>query len=120
MNEELMIEKFNVTNELFEMLDALVDKYNLQKLKSTSNVYVVAGGIPKAQPDHAYRVGLFALEAKHTIDQFHLDHNHWYVDHTACIHSGPVMAGVTGNIRTTYDIWGGLLRNIVTNGNRYR
>ena len=51
-------------NDVFSYFDGLVAKYELEKIKTIGDCYMVAAGIPCPRPDHAYVLTQMALEAQ--------------------------------------------------------
>lgn len=91
-------------NEVFSYFDTLVEKYGLEKIKTIGDCYMVASGVPRARPDHAEALVRMALEmqeyvSKHTFGDQRLSFR-------IGINSGPVVAGVIGQKKFIYDLWG--------------
>lgn len=92
-------------NEIFSVLDDLVERYGLEKIKTIGDGYMAAGGLPVSQPDHAHIVAEMALDTQEEIAKSELAK----VGNLALrigIHSGPVVAGVIGRKKFSYDVWG--------------
>ncbi|MEA2025704.1 MAG: adenylate/guanylate cyclase domain-containing protein [Chloroflexota bacterium] len=90
---------------VFTAFDELVDRHQLEKIKTIGDGYMAAGGIPQARPDHAERAAALALDmlsAVHEIPEV-VDLG---LDVRIGIASGPVVAGVIGKKKFTYDLWG--------------
>ena len=93
----------------FSYFDQVVDKYGLEKLKTIGDSYMCASGIPQASPTHAIQSVQAALEILEFIEQRKkqkADENIAYWDIRIGIHSGPLLAGVIGNKKFSYDVWG--------------
>ena len=92
-------------NEIFSGFDMLAEKYGLEKIKTIGDAYMIAGGIPLPRSDHAEAIAQMAIDLLAEIEQFNRSYN-------ASIHlrvgisTGPVIAGVIGRRRFTYDLWG--------------
>lgn len=98
-------EILNELNEIFYEFDDIIAKYELEKLKTIGDSYMIGGGIPKELPDHAIRIIFTAIEMKDFINKRNKSSKHkWKL--RAGINSGPVVAGVVGNNKFTYDVWG--------------
>ncbi len=92
-------------NKLFRLFDELVDKYRVEKIKTIGDCYMLAGGVPDYQEDHACRVANAALEMIQKLEQFNQEEkSHFQI--RIGIHSGPLVAGVIGTKKYIYDIWG--------------
>ncbi|MFP3915063.1 MAG: adenylate/guanylate cyclase domain-containing protein [Actinomycetota bacterium] len=96
VDPELMVDQLN---EIFTYFDDLADRYECEKIRTIGDAYMVAAGVPVARPDHAHAAAAMALEmldyAASTPFQFRIG-----------INSGPVVAGVIGNRKFQYDVWG--------------
>jgi len=92
----------------FSKFDDIMEKYGLEKIKTIGDAYMCAGGIPFATKDHAlqmvrasFEILEFVRETKKnaTTEQIHFDIR-------VGINTGPVVAGVVGTKKFSYDIWG--------------
>ncbi|MCB0212078.1 MAG: response regulator [Anaerolineae bacterium] len=95
----------NILNEIFSMLDQLTEKHNLEKIKTIGDAYMVVGGLPTPRADHARAIADMALEMQDAIAQLQLDSGQSLNIRTG-IHTGPVVAGVIGAKKFSYDLWG--------------
>jgi adenylate cyclase len=98
-------ELVDLLNHVFTLIDGLVDEFGLEKVKTVGDAYMVSGGVPDPRPDHAAAVAGFALKLQDSIPKL------WSRDSLPLqlrvgIHSGPVVAGVIGEKRIAYDLWG--------------
>lgn len=92
-------------NELFSYFDALVDKYDVTKIRTIGDNYMCAAGVPIPQPDHAQRLACMALDMREYIRAFPPRHDK-RLDFRIGINSGAVVAGVIGTKKFVYDLWG--------------
>lgn len=93
----------------FSYFDRVVDKYGLEKLKTIGDSYMCASGIPKPRPTHALDAVQVALEILQFMElrKLHKVYEKTpYWDIRIGIHSGPLLAGVIGNKKFSYDVWG--------------
>jgi len=93
-----------VLNSIFSRFDQLVDKYQLEKIKTIGDAYMVAGGIPAPMDNHTEVVARLAIDMLNAIPEFDLDGRK--LDVRIGFHTGPVVAGVIGTKKYSYDIWG--------------
>lgn len=92
-------------NEIFSRFDTIIEKYRLEKLKSIGDTYMICGGLFEEQNNHAARVIFAALEMLEYLEDINKSSKvKWKLK--AGINSGPVVAGVVGTNKYTYDIWG--------------
>src|SRR5215211_7033239 len=92
-------------DHLFSHFDALAERYELEKIKTIGDCYMIAAGVPTQREDHARALALMALdmlEAMRSSDEV----GHLGLELRVGINSGPVVAGVIGRKRFLYDLWG--------------
>jgi adenylate cyclase len=94
-----------VLHELFSEFDQLVARMGLEKIKTIGDCYMLVGGLPEARNDHAAAVVETGLDMVAAMDRFNQSRN-TELKMRIGIHSGPVVAGVIGKHKFTYDIWG--------------
>lgn len=102
MNPEKLIDELD---NFFLYFDSVVDKYNIEKIKTIGDAYMCAGGIPYKNRTNPVEVVLAAIEIQEYMRQLKLKNNHIW-DLRIGIHTGAVIAGVVGHKRMSYDIWG--------------
>jgi class 3 adenylate cyclase len=92
-------------NDIFGVLDVLVERHGLEKVKTIGDAYMVIGGVPLAVADHVERVAEFALDLVTAVESL----QGGLAAPVSCrvgINCGPIVAGVIGKKRTIYDVWG--------------
>ena len=92
----------------FSKFDAIMEKYDLEKIKTIGDAYMCAGGLQSSKEDHAYKMALAALEIAEFVEQTKRDvaASGLTFDIRIGINTGPVVAGVVGTKKFAYDIWG--------------
>ncbi|HVO54166.1 MAG TPA: adenylate/guanylate cyclase domain-containing protein [Solirubrobacterales bacterium] len=92
-------------DRVFAGWDRLADLHGVEKIKTIGDAYMVAGGIPVPRPDHAEAIAEMALgmgeEAERCAGESGVP-----LEVRIGIDSGPVVAGVIGRAKFTYDLWG--------------
>jgi guanylate cyclase len=97
-------ELVELLNEVFSHFDTLVEKYGLEKIKTVGDCYMVASGVPKPRADHAKALAAMALDIRtYTAHQTFRGRQ---LAFRIGINSGPVVAGVIGQKKFIYDLWG--------------
>ncbi len=92
-------------NKIFSKFDQLAEKHGLEKIKTIGDAYMVVGGLPTPRPDHAEAIAEMALDMQREITRFvGIDGEPFQV--RIGINTGPVVAGVIGTKKFTYDLWG--------------
>lgn len=95
----------NLLNEVFCIFDTLTQKYGLEKIKTSGDGYMVAGGLPIINSIHAAQCCHCALDMQDAFD----DISNKYHLHTGLrigIGCGEVIAGIIGKNKFSYDLWG--------------
>jgi guanylate cyclase len=98
-------EVVGLLDRLFSHFDTLADRYDLEKIKTIGDCYMVAAGVPEPRTDHARVLALLALDmvectrSGEAIGDLGLELR-------VGMNSGPVVAGVIGRKRFLYDLWG--------------
>lgn len=93
----------------FSSFDMIIEAHNLEKLKTIGDSYMCVGGIPTPNPTHAIDAVLAALQIQAFMRwrrQEKIQNNQPYWEIRIGIHSGPLLAGVIGKKKFTYDVWG--------------
>jgi adenylate cyclase len=92
-------------DRVFAAWDRLVDRYGVEKIKTIGDAYLVAGGIPSPREDHAEAIADLALEMGGEVQRC-AEESGVPLEVRIGIDSGPVVAGVIGRAKFTYDLWG--------------
>jgi class 3 adenylate cyclase len=96
-------------NECFVAFDDIMQKYDLEKIKTIGDAYMCAGNIPSPDPDHAYKIIKAAMEIQAfmaSYNQLRIERGQEIWEIRIGLHVGPVVAGVVGKKKYAYDIWG--------------
>ncbi|EKV00938.1 family 3 adenylate cyclase [Leptolyngbya sp. PCC 7375] len=86
-------------NDIFSVFDALAERHGLEKIKTIGDAYMVVGGVPAPMANHAEAVMAMAIDMQAAVKRhpFKL---------RIGINTGPVVAGVIGKKKFSYDLWG--------------
>ncbi len=98
-------ELVEVLNQVFHQLDQLSESHGLEKIKTIGDAYLAVGGIPPNLDEHERRCMQFALNALSTIESTEYPEP-IKLKLRIGMHTGPVVAGVIGDTRYIYDVWG--------------
>ena len=97
-------ELIDFLNAVFSYFDQLADKYGVEKIKTIGDCYMVAAGVPAYRPDHAQVLARMALEVcEYVRETTFLGHR---VHFRIGLNSGPLVGGVLGHKKFSYDLWG--------------
>ncbi|MEZ2225023.1 adenylate/guanylate cyclase domain-containing protein [Microcoleus sp.] len=99
------LELVKFLNQIFSKFDELTEKHGLEKIKTNGDAYMVAGGLPVSRPDHAEAIANMALDMQEAIADFKTDRGEPFQIRIG-INTGPVVAGVIGTKKFSYDLWG--------------
>lgn len=98
-------ELVELLSQLFSRFDELADKHGLEKIKTIGDGYMVVGGAPTNVKDHAKSVVTLALEMFDALSAFNKETNNSLAMRVG-VNTGPVVAGVIGTSKFSYDLWG--------------
>lgn len=98
-------ELVRLLNEIFSMFDYLVERHNLEKIKTIGDAYMVVGGLPENQLNHAQVIAEMALDMQSALTEFNLNQGQNFRIRIG-ISTGLVVAGVIGWKKFAYDLWG--------------
>jgi guanylate cyclase len=102
MGAEEMVQLLNRT---FSYFDALVEKYDLEKIRTIGDNYMVVAGVPRPCPDHACALARMALDMRAYAEEVPAS-GPGRLQFRIGINTGPVVAGVVGTRKFQYDVWG--------------
>ena len=106
MSPEVLIDELD---KFFFYFDSVVEKYGIEKIKTIGDAYMCAGGLPEKNRTNPVEVILAALEMKAYMTRLKETselEGMRYWDIRIGIHTGTVVAGVVGQKKLSYDIWG--------------
>jgi adenylate cyclase len=98
-------ETVSLLNRLVTMFDDLAEQHGVEKIKTIGDAYMVASGVPEPVPDFAIRLARMALGMQEAVAELR-SRTGYQLDMRMGFATGPVMAGVIGRQKFSYDIWG--------------
>lgn len=99
------IELVELLNQIFSEFDNLTEIYKLEKIKTIGDCYMVAGGMPERNDNHAASIAEMALDMQQVITNFNKVSRH-HLSLRIGVNTGGVVAGVIGTKKFIYDLWG--------------
>ena len=106
-------EVVQLLNKYFKAFDLIIGKYGLEKIKTIGDAYMCASGLGKGNGDTSKKSAEDLILAAKEINRFMRNEsivarnkNLPYFDGRIGIHTGDVIAGVVGQRKYAYDIWG--------------
>jgi len=107
----------HLLNAIFSSADAVMREFGLEKIKTIGDAYMAVAGAPVVQEDHAQRAANAALKLLDVMKNLEvsfpdsLGDKSWIASlpeiHVRIgVHCGPAAAGVVGENKFLYDLWG--------------
>ncbi len=94
-----------VLNLLYSQIDKIAKKHGLEKIKTIGDCFMAAAGIPDEDSENARKAANFALETMSMLKDY--DTGDGTILKFRCgVDCGPVVAGVIGENKFIYDVWG--------------
>ena len=106
ISAELLVDEIHAC---FSAFDHILDKYNIEKIKTIGDAYLCASGLPVSTHTHAIDMLNAAIEIRDYMLQRKKEKEakgEIPFELRIGIHTGPVVAGVVGVKKYAYDIWG--------------
>jgi adenylate cyclase len=95
----------DLLNEIVRRFDQLAERHGVEKIKTIGDAYMAVAGVPLPTDDHNERLARMALEMLTVIDDVR-NETGLELHVRIGMASGPVMAGVIGTKKFSYDVWG--------------
>jgi len=92
-------------NKIFTTFDHIASKYGIEKIKTIGDCYMAAAGIPERRTDHADSIAQMAKEIIKTMKDYKTEDG-VEIKFRIGMDCGPVVAGVIGEQKFIYDLWG--------------
>ncbi|MBL9215243.1 MAG: response regulator [Opitutaceae bacterium] len=92
-------------NEIFSSFDRIAEQHEMEKIKTIGDAYMMVSGVPVIRSDHAEACAAAAIEIVEAVRVFNRRHQlDWNI--RVGMNSGPVVAGIIGTRKFSYDLWG--------------
>jgi class 3 adenylate cyclase len=92
-------------SEIFSVFDRLAQAHGVEKIKTVGDAYMAVGGLPGGYQDHARGVARLALAIQRAMPALNSKLGTNFRLRVG-INIGPVVAGVIGSGKFSYDLWG--------------
>jgi adenylate cyclase len=99
------LQLIDLLSQVFLRFDQLAEKFQVEKIKTIGDAYMVISGAPVVCADHAHRIAAMAIEMQSALNDVAIKTGvdlHMRIG----INTGPVVAGVIGSSKFSYDLWG--------------
>ncbi|XP_055549129.1 uncharacterized protein LOC129732346 [Wyeomyia smithii] len=101
------VQVVDLLNDLYTCFDATINAYNVYKVETIGDAYMVVGGLPVRTPDHAEQIATMALDLLHQSGNFKVRHLPGVpLQLRIGLHTGPCCAGVVGLTMPRYCLFG--------------
>jgi guanylate cyclase len=94
-----------VLNDLFSRFDELAERHGVEKIKTIGDGYMAVAGLPEPRAEHDTAIADMALDMRAEVDRFN-EETGLELAIRVGIDTGPVIAGVIGHRKFSYDVWG--------------
>jgi adenylate cyclase len=92
-------------DQIVTEFDRLAAAHGVEKIKTTGDGYMAVAGVSRPQDDHLVRLARMALRLPDLVERLSATHG-VNLKIRVGLASGPVMAGVIGADKFSYDVWG--------------
>jgi class 3 adenylate cyclase/lipopolysaccharide biosynthesis regulator YciM len=110
ISEKLAPEKLvKELDDCFSAFDNIVEKYDVEKIKTIGDAYMAVGGIPIITEKHVENVLNAAFEIREHMNKVAIEkrkNSEPFFEIRIGMHSGPLVTGVVGTKKFQYDVWG--------------
>ncbi|XP_055849353.1 uncharacterized protein LOC129914231 [Episyrphus balteatus] len=101
------VQVVDLLNDLYTIFDATINAYNVYKVETIGDAYMVVSGLPVRIPDHAEQIATMALDLLHQSGRFSVKHLPGVpLQLRIGLHTGPCCAGVVGLTMPRYCLFG--------------
>uniref|UniRef100_A0A1A9W1L4 Guanylate cyclase n=1 Tax=Glossina brevipalpis TaxID=37001 RepID=A0A1A9W1L4_9MUSC len=101
------VQVVDLLNDLYTIFDATINAYNVYKVETIGDAYMVVSGLPVRIPDHAEQIATMALDLLHQSGRFNVKHLPGVpLQLRIGLHTGPCCAGVVGLTMPRYCLFG--------------
>lgn len=99
------VDLVRLLDDIFSGFDALAEAQGLEKIKTIGDAYMVVGGLPEPRHDHAVAVAELAINMRALVEKGFSGLGA-PIQLRIGLSSGPVVAGIIGRSKFSYDLWG--------------
>ncbi len=95
----------DLLNDIVSQFDKLAAQHGVEKIKTIGDAYMAVAGLPEPADDHAERLARMALDMLATVERVRGETG-LTLQMRIGMAAGPVLAGVIGTRKFSYDVWG--------------
>ena len=106
-SESTPLQVVNFLNELYSKFDEIIQSFDVYKVETIGDAYMVVSGLPERTDQHAGNIASLALELLRAVKTFKIGHRpNDQLKLRIGVHTGPVVAGVVGLAMPRYCLFG--------------
>lgn len=106
-SESSPMEVVDFLNDLWTTFDDIINKYNVYKVETIGDAYMVVSGLPKPYTNHAPEIANMSIDILIAVKFFRIRHRpNRQLEIRIGLHSGPCVAGVVGQTMPRYCLFG--------------
>ena len=98
-------EVVELLDTVFSEFDKVTEEFGLEKIKTIGDAYMVVGGMPEPNPDHMEAMAHLSLKFHEAVSKLSFPFC-GEIKLRVGIHTGEVVAGIIGQRKFAYDLWG--------------
>ena len=93
-------------DQYFKAFDDIIARHKIDKVKTIGDAYLCVSGLPLDDKDNALNAVSAALEMQQYVDKAKKNKGQVFFEISIGIHTGPLIAGIIGIRKFSYDVWG--------------
>jgi class 3 adenylate cyclase len=98
-------ELVDILEQMFVRFDAIAEDQGLEKIKTIGDAYMAVAGVIDQRPGHAARAAVASLKMRDAVAEL-AGLLRVPLQIRVGLHRGPLVAGVLGQSRLAFDVWG--------------